>query len=96
MVASLGVGVIAQYRFSYRTLNRPSELEKDIRASRSKLKTKYQIAWQYCNTLDNVQSSLIELNDKLGRLNKLTLVLLGIALGIVMLTFIIFLVLLLV
>lgn len=94
MVASLGVGVIAQYRFSYRALNSPRELEKDIRASQPRLKTKYQVAWQYSNTLDDVQISLIEVNDRLGKLNKLALVLLGIALGIVMLTFIIFLILL--
>lgn len=95
MIASLGVGLFAQYRFTYRALERPSKLENDIWESRNKLKTKYQIAWQYSNTLDIVQGSLVAVNNKLGKLNKLALVLLGIALGIALFTCIIFLILLL-
>lgn len=94
MVASLGVGLFAQYRFTYRALERPSKLENDIWESRSTLKTRYQIAWQYSNTLDIVQRSLAMVNNKLGKLNKLALVLLGIALGIALFTCIIFLILL--
>lgn len=93
VIASLGVGVIAQYRFAYRALNTPRELEEGIRASAPRLKTKYQIAWQYSNTLDDVQTSLVRLNDRLGRCNKIALILLGIALSLAMLTGIIFLIL---
>lgn len=90
MIASLGVGVVAQYRFEYRALDTPRKLEKGIRNSMPKLETKYQIAWQYSNTLDDVQTSVASVNDRLGRLNKLALALLGIALGMVMLTGIVF------
>lgn len=94
MIASLGAGLIAQYRFSYEALSRPKKLEAGIWKSRDKLETKYQIAWQYSNTLDEVQTSLALVNDRLGKLNKLSLVLLGVALGIAMFTCIVFLILL--
>lgn len=94
IIASLGVGVVAQYRFEYSALDTPRKLEEDIRNSAPKLKTKYQIVWQYSNTLDKVQTTVASTNDKLGRLNKLALVLLGIALGMVMLTCVVFLMLL--
>lgn len=80
IAASIGAGVISQYRFRYLTFAPPSSLQKELMRDRKKLKSWYSIAWHYANSLDSVQRSLKEVNDRISRLNKVSLVLLGIAL----------------
>lgn len=80
IAASIGVGVVSQYRFRYLTFAPPSNLQKELMRDRKKLKSGYSIAWHYANSLDSVQRSLKEVNDRISRLNKASFVLLGIAL----------------